>query len=384
LSAELVGSAAPSFWLARPDTPEELETVVVGGGIAGLSTAFWLARAGRRPVLLEADGVAAHASGRNAGFLMTGTAEPYTELVATIGEERARFLWELSRENRELLRGELLDSGKIDCELTPEGSWIAALAGTHQESALRESAERLVALGFDLEWREDAEVRRISGSDRIGGAIFQPRDAGLDPVRLCRGLARAIVAQGGQIRTGVRVLAIEPAGASGDRVRLVTTAGSVVAVRAVLALNAYAPVLLPHLASEVRPVRGQVLVTEPGPRDLPGVWYVNDGYEYFRQLPDGSIVLGGCRWSARDREVGFGEYPTAPVQAALESFLREAFPRFAERPIRQRWGGTMAFTGDGLPRQGVVPGVPAARYVAGFNAHACRSDSLPESGWRRA
>src|SRR5690242_13025437 len=141
LSASFGSSSTPSFWLDRPRAAQEIGTVVVGGGIAGLSTAFWLARAGRAPVVLEADGIAAHASGRNAGFLMTGTAEPYTELAAAIGEERARALWALSRENRELLRGELLDRGAIDCELTPEGSWIAALAGTEQEAALRESAE---------------------------------------------------------------------------------------------------------------------------------------------------------------------------------------------------------------------------------------------------
>ena len=77
----------------------------------------------------------------------------------------------------------------------------------------------------------------------------------------------------------------------------------------------------------------------------------------------------GCRWAARDIEVGFGEYPTATVQGALETFLRDAFPRFADRPVVRRWGGTMAFTPDGLPAQGTVPGVPAALYAAGFNAH---------------
>lgn len=357
----------PSFWLARSNAPEELPVVVVGAGIVGLSTAYWLARAGRRPVVLDADGIASHASGRNAGFLMTGTAEPYTALVKAIGEPAARRLWELSSENRELLRAELLDSGKIDCELIPEGSWIASLADNpDQEHELRESAERLAGFGLAVEWREAVEVRRASGSGRLGGALFQPRDCGLDPARLCRGLARQVREHGGVVRTGVRVRSLEP---EDGRVRLATDAGPFLAERVVLALNAYAPVLLPHLNGEVRPVRGQMLATEPGPRDLPGVWYVNDGYEYLRQTPDGTLVLGGCRWAARETEVGYGETPTATVQAALEGFLRDAFPRFAGRAIRHRWAGTMAFTSDGLPRVGEVPGIPGATYAAGFNGH---------------
>jgi gamma-glutamylputrescine oxidase len=360
-------ASAPSLWLTRGDAPEAVETVIVGAGIVGLSAAYWLTRAGRRPLVVDADGIASHASGRNAGYLMTGTAEPYTRLVQEIGEASAFRLWELSSENRELLRGELLDAGKIDCEFTPEGGWIAAMADDpEQESALRQSGELLAARGLELEWREASEVRKASGSDRLGGALFLPRDGGLDPARLCRGIARLVIQAGGQVRTGVRVRRLEP---EAGRVRIVTDGGHLLAGRVVLALNAYAPALLPHLFGEIRPVRGQIFATAPGARDLPGVWYVNDGYEYLRQLPDGTLILGGCRRVARETEVGYEEAPTARVQGALEGFLREAFPRFADRPIRHRWAGIMAFTPDGLPRTGEVPGTPGATYAAGFNGH---------------
>jgi gamma-glutamylputrescine oxidase len=360
-------ASAPSLWLTRGDAPEAVETVIVGAGIVGLSAAYWLTRAGRRPLVVDADGIASHASGRNAGYLMTGTAEPYTRLVQEIGEASAFRLWELSSENRELLRGELLDSGKVECEFTPEGGWIAALAEhPEQERELRESGERLAALGLAVDWREAAEVRRASGGDRLGGALFQPRDGGLDPARLCRGIARLVVAAGGELRTGTCVRRLEP---EGDRVRVVTDGGHLLAERVVLALNAYAPALIPQLHGAIRPIRGQMLATAPGSRDLQGVWYVNDGYEYFRQLADGTLVLGGCRRLARDTEVGFEETPTAKVQGALEGFLREAFPGLACRPVRHRWAGIMAFTADGLPKSGEVPGVPGAIYAAGFNGH---------------
>ena len=359
-----------SYWLLRRGTPEPADAVVVGGGIVGLSTAWWLARLGGdglRVVLLEAGGLAGRASGRNAGFLLTGTPQPFTRLAARIGRDAALSLWERSRENRELLRREVLDPGRVGADFLPEGSWIASIAGTGQEAELEASAAELAREGFECAWRDRAAVRAASGSELLGGAIFQPRDGGLDPVRLCRGLAST---GGFEARTGVRVSALEPEGPEeGGRVRLVTDAGELVAPRVVLALNAYAANLLPHLAAEVRPVRGQMLATAPGERSLEGVWYVDDGHEYLRQLADGTVILGGSRLVAEDAEIGYLESPTGKVQGALDEFLRRGFPRLAGRPVRHRWAGTMGFTPDGVPRTGAVPGLPAALYAAGFTGH---------------
>ena len=354
-----------SFWQRRRRPPSEADCVVVGGGIVGLSTAWWRRReGGGRVVLLEAQALASRASGRNAGFLITGTPEPLSRLVAEQGREAALGLWHRSRENRELLRAELLDPGKIDCDFLPEGSWIAALPGTGQEEELGASFEILREEGFEVEWREAAAVRAASGGGRLGGAIFQPRDGALDPVALCRGLA----ATGGfEVVAGARVAALEPA--ADGRVVVVADGGDWLAERVIVATNAYAPELLPHLVPEVRPVRAQMLATDPGERLLTGAWYVNEGGEYLRQTPDGTLLLGGARRTAEAAEVGVLEAPSGQVQGALDAFLRDVFPHLAGRPVRHRWAGTMAFTPDGQPRIGEAPGLPGALYAAGLNGH---------------
>ncbi len=379
--------APPSLWLDRPEPPLEVETAVVGGGFVGLSAAWWLARAGRRAVVLEAGALAGRASGRNSGALLGGTHRP----LAGAADERSRAaslaLWHAARENRELLRGELLDAGRIDCGFLAEGSWIAALH-RGQEEELRASFDLLRAEGFDLEWRDAAAVREASGSPIVLGAIHQPRDGGLDPVKLCRGLARDGGSRkaGFEVRTGFRVRTVEPAG---ERVRLVSEAGAVLAERAIFALNAYAPRLLPPVARLVRPVRGQMLATGPGERFLRGVWSLDGGFEYARQLADGTFLLGGKRTVAVDVEIGYLETPTATVQGALDRFLEDTFPRLAGRPVRHRWAGTMAFTEDGLPAVGAVPGLPGAVYAAGFCGHGislgfAAGRHLARSAWGEA
>jgi glycine/D-amino acid oxidase-like deaminating enzyme len=347
--------------------------VVVGGGIVGLSTAWWRQReGGGRVVLLEAGALAGRASGRNAGFLITGTPQPLARLIAERGREAALALWHRSRENRELLRAELLEGDlhhgvHVDCDFLPEGSWTVALAGTGQEEELAASHELLREEGFEVEWHDAAAVRAASGGSdgsALGGGLFQPRDGGLDPVLLCRGLA----ATGGfSVETGARVLGLEPA--PGGRVRVLAEGGDWLAERVVVATNAHAPELLPHLVPEVRPVRAQMLATDPGERRLAGVWYVDAGGEYLRQLADGTLLVGGARRTAEAAEVGYLEAPTGQVQGALDAFLARTFPHLAGRPVRHRWAGTMAFTPDGLPRIGEAPDLPGVLYAAGWNGH---------------
>ncbi|HEX2164554.1 MAG TPA: FAD-binding oxidoreductase, partial [Thermoanaerobaculia bacterium] len=129
------------------------------------------------------------------------------------------------------------------------------------------------------------------------------------------------------------------------------------------------PELLPHLTTEVRPVRAQMLATAPGERRLAGVWYVDEGGEYLRQLADGTLLLGGARLTAEAAEIGYLEAPTGRVQGALDAFFARTFPHLAGLPVRHRWAGTMAFTPDGRPRIGEAPGLPGVCYAAGLNGH---------------
>src|SRR5881409_1695073 len=123
------------------DNDASADVAIVGAGIAGIATAYHLARAGAKPVVLEARTVADAASGRNAGFLLAGVAENFVAAARRYGEDRALRIWRFTRRNQELVRA-IVERERIACDLAWNGS--AQIAGDDEEWVeVRESAERL-------------------------------------------------------------------------------------------------------------------------------------------------------------------------------------------------------------------------------------------------
>src|SRR6267378_3058521 len=117
-----------SLWLdgaQRAYAPLEHDTTadvtIVGGGIAGIASAYFLAKAGASVVVLEARGVAEAASGRNAGFLLAGVAENFAAASRRYGDRRALRIWRFTKRTQALAR-RLVGEHSIDCGLRWNGS----------------------------------------------------------------------------------------------------------------------------------------------------------------------------------------------------------------------------------------------------------------------
>jgi glycine/D-amino acid oxidase-like deaminating enzyme len=322
------------------DSGATADVAIVGAGIAGIATAYFLASSGASVIVLEARGVAEAASGRNAGFLLAGVAENFVAASQRYGERNALRIWRFTKRTQALVRSLVSEHG-IDCALRWNGSDQIA--------------------GDDGEWREiQASARRL-GSEGVAVSVDPASrtatytdDGELHPVRWVRGLAAAAVTKGVRIHESTRVNEVVPGEAR-------TGAGVVRAGAVVLCTNAYTA----HLAtSRVRPVRGQMLATAPTAPVFARPAYANRGYRYWRQSADGRVLVGGWRDTAVGEEVGEEERTTEAIQRQLEAFLREHAVTAA---VTHRWAGTMGFSHDALPYIGRI--AERVFVCGGFTGH---------------
>ncbi len=369
-----MNSRTRSIWLdgAPARTPAaslsgniQCDVVVIGAGICGTSTALALAEAGVSVAWLEAGVVAGEATGRNAGFILQGTAERYDRAVALMGRERARAIHAASVENHRRMASTIARH-RIDCGYQHRGS--LQLAGSaREEDELRTSAQWLVEDGFAADILPATALPPALARRGYQMGVWLPADGELDPVRFVRGAANAAQGAGARLFEHSAVTALD-AGAPGA-VAVQTRTGMVQADVAVVCTNAWAGKLLPWCADKVDPTRGQMLSTTPAPRGVfPIPIYADHGYDYWRQLDDGRIVLGGWRNLDPSAEVGDADVLHASIQGKMTAFL-ESFPELGDVQVAHRWSGTMGFSRDGLPMVGAAPGAPGAVVGAGFTGH---------------
>ena len=349
--------------------PARADVAVIGAGIVGCVLALTLARRGVDVVVVDARGPARGATGRSAGFLIRGTADHLAHVAATLGRERALALWRYTEASLDALV-HLAETEAIACGLRREGGLVLALDA--DEARALDASSALLGGWGDL-W-SGAEVERRTGLREFAGGWFRPGDGTVDPARLCRGLAERAVAAGARLVAGVTVKGVEERGPH-QPVVVRTDRGDMDADRAVLAVNAGAADLEARLGGFLYPVRAQMMATAPAPPDLrlpPWPVYAHDGFEYWRQEPNGELLFGGARWAATpDLECGVRDDGCVSdvVFAAQRAFLARHLPRFAALPVAARWTGIMAFTRDGLPLVGPVPGSARQLVCAGWNGH---------------
>jgi gamma-glutamylputrescine oxidase len=346
----------PSHWFAgdggedppSPATlPPEVEVVVVGGGVMGMATTYWLARRGVDVLLLEARRLGWGATGRNAG-LMLASSQPLERMAS--------------------VRDLIADEG-IDAEFEEQGHLALASSEAIWERMRDEVARRPVtAPPLHAITRHDCEQllgMRIAPS--ILGGRWLPRAAAIHPVRLVRELANRARRRGATIACGVGVRRVAPA-ATGGPVTVATSRGLVRARTVVLACGARTGTLLSPLRAILRPTRAQMCSTQPLQHLFDVGLAVDWGSYYWRQARDGAVVLGGGG-TREGPPAGMSETVDDDVQRDLAALLPTLFPDFPRFRIEHRWTGVMDDTPDGQPVVGRWPDSERIWTVAGFGGH---------------
>jgi gamma-glutamylputrescine oxidase len=365
-----------SYWQATTERvalsenlPAGADVAIVGGGILGAATCYWLSRSGISTVLLERDALAYGATGRNGGFVSTGPAEGFFRTIKRQGPEIAQSVLQMTIENQQSLHNILQEEG-INCDYRTTGNIHIALHESEWNDLVQDS-HALQQVGITMEMLEHQSLQKLIKtplSNEIPGGRFNPIDAVIHPIKLVQGLIAAAQQHGAHVYKAT-VTQLE---ARQGSLHIHTTRGSLSAKKVIVATNAWISTLLPIFAPFISPVRGQMLAYAP----IPAIFSTGMGAsitptgEYWQQRPDGVIILGGCRAVAHDFDVGLKpNQPTQEVQTALEKVLPTLFPQLKDLQVKQRWAGLMAFTPDYLPIADQVPDMPGVWAVGGFSGH---------------
>ncbi len=358
---------APAFTSgASACVPANCDVAVVGGGLTGLSAALGLARQGIDVVVLESDGVAAAASGRNGGHCNNGLVRNFASVVKKYGLERAGAFYRAFDAAVDTVE-QVIVRENIDCDFRRNGKIQLAAKPVHFEALAK--AHDLLGRGTDKETAlvPASQITSEIGSSRFHGGLVYRRSAMLDVGRFGIGLAEAAARQGARIYEQTEVTGLRRI--EGSRHELVSARGTLRAERVLMATGASSGAVLPFLRRRIVPVGSFVIATEPlapdriaaiMPTRRTAVTTKNIGH-YFRISPDDRLIFGG-----RARFASSSEQSDARSGHVLAGNLRKIFPQIADVEIDYCWGGMLDMTMDRLPRAGEKDGL---YYSMGYSGH---------------
>lgn len=347
------GESVPCWYAKHPShhSADELpggqaDVVVVGAGIAGLSTAYHLLQAGRSVLVLDKAAIGANETGRTSAHVSDALDDHYYVLERAHGKDGAKLAAESHRAGLESIASICMRE-QIACELERIPGYLFAY---------KEDSPRDIEREYDAARRAGVKVELLQSAPMpfvTGPALRFADQLQIEPMAYLTGLASAIRRQGGRICTGRQVLSID----RGKPATLHLADGArVTAQHVVVATNS--PI---HdtfaMHTKQAPWRTYVLGVGVPPSQLPRAlfWDMRDPYHYVRWVGEDLLLVGG-----EDHRVGQEAHPMERWNR-LEEWVRSRIPSVGE--VRCRWSGQVLEPMDGLAFIGKNPGVHDNDYI---------------------
>jgi len=374
--------AEKSFWLGNSGAYQEspplendlkCDVAVVGGGFAGIATAYYLKKVqpSLRVAVLEGWVIGWGASGRNAGFAMTtfGLMMSITKML--FGAEKTRQSHRYMERAVDIV-GELVAEHKLECDYERPGFLRIATTPAYVKR-IKEEVHLVKELGLTgVDWIEADEVQKRVKSPLYMGAWWEPRCSLVNPAKLAREMKRVAVKYGAEVYERTPVTEIKRS-AQGFTVK--TPKATISAEKIVLATNAYS-LAIPEMRAMQQPVWTYIVLTEPLSKsqlDDMG-WQGREGIEdyrnmvhYYRLTPDNRLLMGG-----RDIALTYGanmdKDMNPKIFAQLEKDIVDFYPCLKDLKITHRWGGPVSVPMDMIPALGYL-GDKRAVYSLGCMGH---------------
>ncbi len=344
----------------------ETEICVIGGGLAGLSTALGLVEKGKKVTLIEANRIGWGASGRNGGFVAKGYSGGYRQLVKKVGLDHTKQLHKLATRGRDLIK-QRIDKYKIDCGPVRHG--VLGVSWNNHPESVHEYIEFMRKdLNAPLEYWPKEKIRELCKTERYYDGFYSPEDYQFHPLNYVHGLAEAVEGHGGKIYEGTRATKIEeaPLGKVGGYV-VQTEKGQIKCDQVVLCCSIYVDDLNKKLKYASFPVYTFVMVTKPIPEErlneaLNTDYAIFDNryaQDYYRRLPDNRILWGG--------RVSVSGVPNDLANIMVRDLLK-VYPQLAGVvEAEYAWGGELCYAPHKMPQIGQLK--PGYWYNTCFGGH---------------
>jgi gamma-glutamylputrescine oxidase len=353
------------FWLTQvpesfvnftsPSFPIESDITIIGGGISGLSTAFWLKKLNknRKITIIEERGLCGGASGRNAGLLSPTVSLKNPQEIRNLEMETFLLLKQIAKENN--------FQNNIDLHCFGQTRF------SQTEKELEEIKKFHNFSSPEIEFWNYEKSQKESKCKIYNGGRFSKFSCSYSPTKYMMEIFN-LMKNEINIQTHTKVLSVEKI--NEKKFILHTSKGKIKTGKVVYATNGYTSRLLSELKDIIYPVRGQIVATKPLDSVLwKFIGSTNFGYEYYGQRSiDNRIIMGGFRWKSSTREVG--TFDDSVLHKDISFALREFLGKFEglERvKIDYEWTGIMGFTKDGRPLIGKLK--ENEFIISGMNGH---------------
>lgn len=347
----------------------ECDVAIVGGGLAGLTAALQLARAGRSVTVLEAESVGFGASGRNGGFVSPGYATGDEEIARIAGAETARRLHLLSVEGVDFVRDTIRTLG-IE-EARPQAGLMSVRRYDDREALKARAEETRRLYGYELHYMDSEAVRAVLKSKRYFQALRNPAAFHMHPLNYLRGLAREIERLGGRICEASPAVSAD---LSGPEKRLATPAGELRARDVVLTTGGYTDGLNPRLKRAFLPIATYVMLSEEAPELIASAVATTDAIadsrragDYYRLVDGGRRLLWGGRITTRAA-------PTEGLVRELRAEMVGTYPQLAGLKTELAWSGLMSYARHLMPQIGRMS--PGVWYCTAFGGHGLNTTAI--------
>ncbi|MCC7086006.1 MAG: glycine oxidase ThiO [Pirellulales bacterium] len=334
------------------------DTLILGGGIIGLSLAYELAGRGQQVRVLDRGQIGREASWTGAGMLPACKFRTRAEPRDWLGG----YSSQLHAEWAERLREETgIDNGYRQCG----GIYLASDHATANE--LLSTCDGWRREGLNAKWLHASDLEKdepaLAGVyDRypLTGAAFVAEESQIRNPRHLRALVAACQRLGVEVSPGVEVFDFETAGQRVAKVR--TSAGDLESGSVVIAAGAWSAALAARLNVhlDIKPIRGQIALLDCGRSPLKRIVIL--GSHYLVPRDDGRVLVGSTQ-----EDVGFERGETVGALIELMTFATRLSPAFKAAKLERSWHGFRPASATNWPYLGRLPNLSNGYIAAGHH-----------------